>query len=173
MSKDSAQPIETNVRALSHKESLISLVRAAILESSDSNCLALKQRQDQVENTVTDLTSKINRMEQTTVDTQNKTVGMAIQLGQLSTKMDSLYGNGSGRKGAIENIQDSITKTNERMDIMTKNQAEILETLRIQDVTATVRSKQNNKWITALKWLSGGAAIAAWGLFEHYVLHFK
>ncbi len=141
----------------------------------------IKEHKKEVNEEMTDLKKAAK-------DTANSLTAQDKILGKLETKVDAMYGNGSGKKGILDEIKDEQTNVRNTLSEETKKQASfrheirnMFETLQLKAetkeiVTLQLTSEQKTKkneikdWV---KWVIGGIAFISWELFKKYGLKDK
>lgn len=91
----------------------------------------------------------------------------------LSSKVNNMYGNGSGRKGAIELLQDKGNETAQQLAsfIATQKDENTKQQLFRHDMrnSAETREKVNNKWVDWLKYAAGPIGLIIFELFKEII----
>lgn len=123
-------------------------------------------------------------------------------LAEISTKVDAMYGNGSGRKGILDEIKE---QQKENKDTLIASQLEVKKTFDIseeraakfrndmresfENIKVLTAQQQTEKTVTTqietkygsrasnerewVKWVLGGIAFVSWELIKIYVLKGK
>lgn len=124
----------------------------------------------------------------TRLDTQDTTLEnhttvlqeQSLQLKGIEGQIREIYGNGSGRKGILDNMKEvqatqagilaslSVTVGQEK-EAQGLFRLEVRNALKIRDTEQLTRITANNRWIKAIKWLATPIGVAAWELIKsHY-----
>lgn len=104
-----------------------------------------------------------------------------LQLCDIKNQIREIYGNGSGKKGILDHMQETQATqagvlATLQATVMQEKQAqelfrlEVRNGLKLRDSVETTRSDLNKTWIKWLKWGATPLGVAAWELIKS---HFK
>jgi len=108
----------------------------------------------------------------------------AIALTKMNTTLSAIYGNGSGKKGILDEMKEDALLVKNNLTEETKRQATFrhemrnsLEAIQLmnasqlkitaeQEAEKKEKKKQNVEWV---KWVAGGIGVIIWEVFKIYV----
>lgn len=104
----------------------------------------------------------------------------SLKLERIDNKISEIYGNGSGRKGILDKMQDTqVVQSTAISDIQSailseKHAQELFRAeVRSQSSAASIKdhttNKINSKWMKRIKYLITPAYIALWELLKHLI----
>jgi seryl-tRNA synthetase len=130
--------------------------------------------EDKVHRIVNDRVSEeVEKLEASSRSVERSMNVVSNKVVELSTKMDAIYGNGSGRDGILDEMkkeQKSLrhkleeeigSQDNFRRDI--RSQFETMQTLEASKLKVHAERKD---WV---KWVAGGIGVLVWKLLEIYI----
>lgn len=116
-----------------------------------------------------------------TLANQNKVLNEHTnQLTGIEGQIREIYGNGSGRKGILDHMQETQatqagvlatlqSTVGQEKQAQELFRIEVRNALKIKDNTELIIAKTNRKWVNSLKYLGGPIAVAMWELIKsHY-----
>jgi len=157
---------------------------------------------ERVDTTKKEISAYIDETNKLTKSNREEIITLKIEQTKILGKLDSMYGNGSGKKGMLDRMEDKqkedhlslkidLVETKQLMKEESLKQASFRHEIRgvldalqnsnsirlskeeDREALAEAKGKLNGSWVKWIKYGVGVAGFLVWELLKHFVLHEK